>query len=685
MSGTRTAASILAAAALLAGQTPATAASETALLGFDDEGSVRELALENDFRAGLSSDDQAAWSRRLTARAHHAGSEYDAANAQFLAKLLEGWGYQVTMESYDVLMPYPDVREVELTAPSHYSASLSEAPVKGDPGTQGDGVLAPYNAFSADGRVEGELVYVNYGAPEDYERLARYGIDVTGKIVIARYGKTWRGIKPKLAAEKGAIGALIYSDPSDDGYAQGDVYPDGPFKPASGVQRGSVMDMPLFPGDVLTPGRAAVKGARRLSREKAPTITQIPVLPISWQDARPLLEALGGEVVPPEWRGALPITYHLGPGPAQVRLAVKSDWQRIEIRNVIARWPGSAMPDEWVLRGNHEDAWNHGASDPVSGLVALLSEARSLAALARAGRPPARTVIYGIWDAEEPGLIGSTEWVEQHAKQLDEHAVAYLNSDGNGRGFMGIGASHTLEPFFNEVAGDVVDPETEASLTERARAYLEIEGDDRARQEAESRKDLRLSPLGSGSDYTPFLQHLGIASANLGFGGESEHGSYHTLYDTYAHFTRFRDPGFRYGVALSDLAGRATLRLANAPVLPFRFAGLADNLKLYAGEVEKLADDARAEADRRRKLLDGEQLRAAARSDAEPGAAAAAARGPVLQLCAAEERPGARRRSGAEGRPGAGRRHRHGGSGGDRSAALSQRAGAHQRPGAART
>jgi len=367
-------------------------ADAPALLGFPADAGRRQMALEEDFRGRLSADDQSAWSKRLTARAHHAGSEYDEANARYLADLLEGWGYQVETASYDVLMPYPDVRLVEMTSPRSYRAGLTEEPIADDPSTaKGNEVLPPYNAFSADGDVEGELVFVNYGIPEDYELLARYGIDVTGKIVIAKYGKSWRGIKPKLAAEKGAIGTLIYSDPADDGYARGDTYPDGPFKPATGVQRGSVMDMPLFPGDALTPGRPAIKGVRRLARAKAPTITRIPVLPISYQDARPLLEALGGEVVPPEWRGALPFTYHLGPGPARVHLTVKSDWQRIEIRDIVARWPGSRVPDQWVLRGNHYDAWNNGASDPISGLVALLSEAKAVAALARAGRVPSST------------------------------------------------------------------------------------------------------------------------------------------------------------------------------------------------------------------------------------------------------------------------------------------------------
>lgn len=590
----------------------ASAQDAAPLLGFDPAASDAERTLEADFRGRLEAEDQAEWSRRLSARPHHVGSDYDADNARYLAGLFESWGYQVSIETYDILIPYPDVRAVEMTAPTPYQATLEEEILEQDASTaQRSEVLAPYNAFSADGDVEGELVYVNYGIPEDYEMLERYGIDVTGKIVIARYGRSWRGIKPKLAAEKGAVGTLIYSDPADDGYARGDAYPKGPFKPPSGVQRGSVMDMPLYPGDVLTPGRAAVRGARRLSRKDAPTITRIPVLPISYRDAEPLLAALDGEVVPPEWRGALPMTYHLGPGPARVRLQVKADWRQVKAYDVIARWPGLRNPDAWVVRGNHHDAWNHGASDPISGLVALLSEAKALAALARSGRPPQRTVVYAAWDAEEPGLIGSTEWAEQQAEVLDRQAVAYLNTDGNGRGFAGIGGSHVLEPFLNEVAASVIDPQTGVAVADRDRAYLRVNGEDQQRKDAEERGDLRIEPLGSGSDYSPFLQHLGIASVNFAFGGENEDGSYHTLYDTYEHFTRFQDPGFRYGVTLAELAGLATLRLANAPQLPFRFSGLADNLNLYVGELDKLATDAREAAEHRDKLLDADAFKLA--------------------------------------------------------------------------
>ena len=474
------------------------------------------------------------WLRRMSAKPHHVGSPGSKENAEFIAELLESWGYEVEIAEYEVLLPVPRVREVELVAPGQFTASLTEDSLDADPSTSvREDLLPPYNAFSVDGEVEGELVFVNYGIPEDYEMLERYGIDVTGKIAIAKYGNSWRGIKPKLAGEKGAIGTLIYSDPIDDGYGAGDVYPKGPFKHESGVQRGSVMDMPTYPGDVLTPGVGATGNARRLKREDAPTITKIPVLPMSYRDALPLLAAMDGEVVPEEWRGGLPITYHLGPGPARVRMKAEFDWNMVTAYNVIAILEGSEYPDEWVIRGNHHDGWNHGAADPLSGQIAMLAEAKAVAALAKAGHPPQRTVIYAAWDAEEPGLIGSTEWAEHHATDLKKHAVAYLNTDGTSRGFISIGGSHTLERFFNQIMEDVDDPRSDISLKERARARQQILAtDEKVRAEATERSDLRIYPMGSGSDYTPFLQHLGIASANLGFGGEANNGSYHTLYDT---------------------------------------------------------------------------------------------------------------------------------------------------------
>ena len=580
-------------------------AAET-LLGFDAAGSAAQRALEADFDSRIDAREMEAWLRDLSFEPHHVGSPKGYANAQRLAELFTSWGYATEIAEYEILFPTPKTRELELVSPGSFTASLTEEALDEDPSTsRTQDLLPPYNAFSRDGEVEAELVFVNYGMPADYEVLERHGISVEGKIAIAKYGRSWRGIKPKLAGEKGAIGTLIYSDPLDDGYGQGETYPQGPFKHESAVQRGSVMDMPTYPGDVLTPGIGATPDAVRLDRADAPTITEIPVLPISHKDAMPLLAAMGGDVVPAEWRGGLPITYHMGPGPARVRLKLEFNWTMVTAYNVIARLEGSEFPDEWVIRGNHHDGWNHGAADPISGLVALMAEAKAVGELAQAGNAPARTLIYAAWDAEEPGLIGSTEWVEHHAAELSEHAVAYLNTDGNSRGFINIGGSHTLEKLMGGVTADVIDPQTGVSVDARRRAMLTLEGSNaRIKNEAKNRAQLRISPLGSGSDYTPFLQHLGIASINMAFGGEAQDGSYHTLYDTYEHYLKFRDPGLYYGVALAQVAGRATLRIANAQRLPFEFAGLTDNIALYLSEIEALTDALRSGTEDTNSLID---------------------------------------------------------------------------------
>ena len=578
------------------------------IIGFSEEGSLYQKQIETDYDRSLNALEMDKWMKYLSKEPHHVGSLAGKENAEYIAQLFESWGFDVEIEEYYVLIPTPMIRELSLISPTTYKATLTEDSLVEDPSTfVRENLLPPYNAFSIDGKVEGELVFVNYGMPQDYEILDRYGIDVKGKIAIAKYGKSWRGIKPKLAGEKGAIATIIYSDPADDGYGMGDVYPKGPFKNDSAVQRGSVMDMPTYPGDVLTPGIGATKTAERLSFEEATTITKIPVLPISYRDALPLLSAMGGPAVPKEWRGGLPITYHLGPGPAKVKLNLKFNWQTTTAYNVIAKLNGSLYPDEWVIRGNHHDGWNHGAADPISGMVALLAEAKSVAKLAKSGKRPARTIIYAAWDAEEVGLIGSTEWAEEHADELKEHVVAYLNTDGNSRGFVNIGGSHVLERFFNQIIEEVRDPLMDISLKERKRADLKLNNNSaQNRKDAEKRSDIRINPLGSGSDYTPFLQHLGISSANISFGGEARDGSYHTLYDTYEHYTTWRDPNLIYGVSLAQVAGRATLRLANSERLPFEFKGFADNIDLYIGELEELADSMRVDTkDKNSMIIDG--------------------------------------------------------------------------------
>jgi len=550
--------------------------------------------LEARFDSFLSPANQREWMRRLSARPHHLGSAYGKQNAEWMASMFRSWGYETEIVSYDVLFPTPKTRLVQMIAPRPFTLKLSEPAIASDASTlQRREQLPTYNAYSIDGDVRGPVVYVNYGTPADYEELERRGIDVRGKIVLSRYGGSWRGIKPKVAAEKGAVGCLIYSDPRDDGFYQGDVYPKGAWRNENGVQRGSVMDMPLHPGDPLTKGIGATKNAKRIPIKGAPTLTKIPVLPISYGDALPILQNLDGAVVPDAWRGSLPVTYHFGGKTPTVRMKLEFNWDIKPIYNVIAKMRGSQFPDEWIIRGNHHDAWVNGADDPISGMVAEMDEARAIGELAKTGWRPKRTIIYAAWDAEEQGLIGSTEWVEDNAEELKQKAVAYINTDSNGRGFLSVGGSHTLEKFINGVARDVPDPQTKMSVWERLRASQIVRGSTDARKEAMSRSDLRIYALGSGSDYTPFLQHLGIASLNIGFGGEDGGGSYHSIYDSFEHYTRFGDPGFAYGNALAKVCGRAVLRLANAETLPFEFTNFTDTIARYVDEVTKLADTMR--------------------------------------------------------------------------------------------
>ncbi|MGE0553211.1 MAG: transferrin receptor-like dimerization domain-containing protein [Gemmatimonadales bacterium] len=576
--------------------------------GFTPEGSRVQREWEGKLRAIPSTDSLRSYLARLAARPQHLGSPYGKQNAEWLVGLFRSWGLDASIETFEVLFPTPKTRRLEMVSPTRFVAKLAEPAVAGDRSSaQQREQLPTYNAYSIDGDVTGPLVFVNYGIPADYERLERMGISVKGAIVIAKYGGSWRGIKPKVAAEHGAIGCLIYSDPADDGYAQGDVYPKGPYRPADGVQRGSVMDMPLYPGDPETPFVGSTKDAERLPRERIETLTKIPVLPISYGDAEPLLRALDGRVVPEEWRGALPITYKTGPGPARVRLEVAFNWDRVPLHNVIVRIPGSDLADEWVVRGNHRDGWVNGATDPLSGLIAEMEELRGMAALLRQGWKPRRTIVYAAWDGEEQGLIGSTEWAETHRDELQAHAAVYLNTDSNGRGYLGMGGSHSLERFMNDVAREITDPETGLTVWKRLQlGSLASPGNAVIRGELRSKPDLRLSALGSGSDYTPFLQHLGVASLNLGFGGEGGAGIYHSVYDNYEHFTRFQDTSFVYGRALAQTVGTAVLRLANADVLPFQFTNMVATYRRYLDEIRSLWTNRREEAlERNRQLTEG--------------------------------------------------------------------------------
>ena len=567
------------------------------LPGYTQQDSQTESQWEQKFREIPQPDRLREDMRRLSARPHHVGSPYDKDNAEWILAQLKSWGLDAQIEQFDTLFPTPQERALELIAPVKYVAKLEEPALAIDPtSNQKSEQLPTYNAYSRDGDVTGPVVYVNYGAPDDYKQLERMGVSVSGAIVLARYGETWRGIKPKVAAEHGAIGCLIYSDPRDDGYYQGKTFPDGPMRPSAGVQRGSVMDMPVYPGDPQTPGIGAVPGAKKIPLEDVQTITKIPVMPISYQDAEPLLKNLNGDMVPDRWRGTLPIPYHVGPGPAKVHLHLKFNWDRKPLYDVIMKIPGAKYPDEWVIRGNHHDAWVNGADDPVSGTSPEMEEARALSELLKQGWRPDRTIIYCFWDGEEPALLGSTEWAETHASELTQHAVAYINSDANGRGFFHAGGSHSLEDLVNSAMKEVDDPETKMTVWKRSRLMgISRAASPEARAQLRSRPDLRISALGSGSDYTVFTDHLGIASLNLGFGGEDQSGIYHSIYDDFYWYTHFSDTNFVYGRALAQIAGTLMMRLADARVLPFQFNNFSDTIHTYVTELKKLAVDSRAQ------------------------------------------------------------------------------------------
>jgi N-acetylated-alpha-linked acidic dipeptidase len=611
--GVAAAAAAFAALSLLVA-TAAAPAAPTGMLGFAPAAADAERAIEARFDSGLSADAMRERLRLMSAEPNQVGSPHDKANAEFTLAQFRAWGWDAHIEVFRVLYPTPKAEALELLGPHPFAATLTEPPIPGDDSSARQaGGLPAYLAYGGDGDVTAPLIYVNYGMPADYEALRRLGLDVKGKIVIARYGGGWRGLKPKLAQENGAVGCIIYSDPADDGYGAGDAYPLGAYRPEHGIQRGSVLDAPVETGDPLTPGYGAVEGAPRIPIEKARTILKIPTLPISWGDAQHFLAALEGPVAPKGWRGALPLTYHVGGGPASAHILMQSNWDQKPLYDVIAVMKGAREPDQWVIRGNHRDGWVFGAQDPLSGQISLMEEAKSLGALARTGWRPARTLVYASWDGEEPGLFGSTEWAETHARELQSKALVYINTDGNNRGLITAETSYSLRRLFDQATAAVTDPETSVSVRDRALAALQVRAlaadataDLKARARiARNGGDLPAGDLGSGSDYTPFVQHLGIASINLGYGGEGQSvGVYHSAYDTFEHFSRFSDPGFVYSVTLAKTVGRLALRAADADLAPFQFSDLADTVAGETEELKKLVTTEREHAVTVDRLLD---------------------------------------------------------------------------------
>ncbi|MGE3889902.1 MAG: M28 family peptidase [Vicinamibacterales bacterium] len=585
----RIARSLFAVVAITVFLAPGPSAQSGAIRGFPSDAVATQRGREEQFRRVPDSARLKEYMEAMAGEPHVAGRPGSRKVAEYALEKFKSWGLDARIESFEALMPWPTERALEMTTPTRHTMDIRETVLPEDPDSGDQDHTPTYNAYSADGDVTGEVVYVNYGMPADYERLDEMGISVKGRIVLARYGAGWRGIKPKVAWEHGAIGCLIYSDPRDDGYFQGDVYPEGPFRPEQGVQRGSVMDMPIHPGDPLSPGWASEPGGKKLAQADATTILKIPVMPISYGDALPLLKAMKGPVAPQEWRGALPVTYHVGPGPAQAHLKLAFDWQSRPLHNVIVRIEGSTFPDEWVIFGNHHDAWVNGADDPISGAVALMETGRGLAELLKTGWRPKRTIILALWDGEEWGLLGSTEWAEKHAAELRDKAAVYINTDSSGKGWLNVGGSHGLQQLMTEVARDVMDPRTGKPVAEESRRR-QVNGTPETHKAArEKDAALWLEPLGSGSDFTPFLQHLTLSALNVGFGGESSGGIYHSAYDTVAWYQKFSDGDYAYGRTLAQLTGTLLLRLADAPVLPFQFTDTADTLMRYVVELERLA------------------------------------------------------------------------------------------------
>ncbi len=543
---------------------PVFAQTSSNLRGFTLPNSIAQKKYEKAFKQLTSPEICRQELRRLTEEPHLAGTENSYKIAQYLSNKYQEYGLEVQIYEYEVYLPYPIEVRVEMTAPTHYLAVGKEDSWEWDKDSYETNIVAGYNAYSPDGDVTADLIYVNRGLPDDYRQLAEMGISVEGKIAIARYGGSYRGVKAKVAGEKGAIGLIVYSDPTDDGYMKGDVYPRGPWRSADAIQRGTVKYIFQHAGDPLTPGWASTKDAHRIPIAEATDLPQIPVAPLAYRDAAPLLKALAGPNVPEAWQGGLPFAYHIGPGPAKVHLKVRSEHKNRPIYNVIAKLRGVENPDQWVILGNHHDAWIYGAADPSSGTASLLEVARCLGQLAKEGYHPKRTIVFASWDAEEFGILGSAEWAEELKTELQQKAIAYLNVDiaTTGQKFYA-SAVPSLKPLMREVTQAVIDPQTHQTIYETWR------------QDQENQVP-RVGNLGSGSDHSPFIGHLGIPSISMGFYGP--YGVYHAMQDNFYWMEHFGDPTFQYHVAMTQIWGILALRLAGADILPFDYAAYADEL-----------------------------------------------------------------------------------------------------------
>jgi N-acetylated-alpha-linked acidic dipeptidase len=567
----------------------------TALNGFAFQTSYAERGREEQFRSVPDPKSAREHLRRLTAVPHVAGTKEDYDTAVYVRDQIRSYGIPAELKEYDVLLPYPSRPTIlEIVGRRREKLNLKEAVVPEDPTSSSSKIIPLFNGYSPSGDVTAPLVYVNYGLPPDYEALKKLGVEVKGKIAIARYGNSFRGVKAKVAEENGAIGLLIYSDPSDDGYMQGDVYPKGPWRPESSAQRGSVQYLFQYPGDPLTPGKPSIPGVARLKIEEATDLTRIPVQPLSYGDARRLLEPLRGPLRPNGFQGGLPFAYHVGgTDDLRVHLKTEMDYQIRKIWNVVARIEGNEESDRWVIMGNHRDAWTFGAVDPNSGTTAMLEAARGFGQLLKNGWKPRRAILLCSWDGEEYGLIGSTEWAEEYADELKEKAVAYLNMDAavSGPNF-GASSVPSLWKLIRGATRDIRDPKTGKSIYQQWQDRSRESRPEAELTDAETGSDVniaeaRIGALGSGSDYTPFLQHLGIPSLDMGFGGD--YGVYHSAYDSFHWMAQFGDPTFAYHVAAAQVWGTVALRLADADGLPFDYVDYGSQIKDFFSESVKTA------------------------------------------------------------------------------------------------
>jgi len=588
--------------------------------GFSAAASAAETAREREFQAMPDAKVAEADFDVMTAAPHHTGSPYEIKLADYVADRLKAFGFDVSRDEYGVLLPWPGERRLDIVGPDEVKLQVEEEKIRGDQWADMPGILPAYNAYSPAGDVAGEIVYVNFGIPSDYETLQKLGIDVKGKIVLARYGGSWRGIKPKVAAEHGAVACLIYSDPHEDGYFQGDVYPDGPFRGWGMIQRGSVMDMPRYPGDPSTPGRPSKPGVERIPIDQIKTFSPIPVQPLSYRDGIELLKRLKGPVAPEAWRGALPITYHVGPGPARVHVKLQMEYAQRRLINVVGRIAGRELPDEWVIVGSHRDAWTFGASDSVSGHVSMMSVARAFGEMMKAGWRPRRSLVFVSWDGEEQGLLGSTEWVEDYANDLRAKTAVYVNRDAGAGGLNFSGSAvHSLTPFVHELAQSIRPAGESKNLYEGwlAKAREQAPKQEGQPPPAETIKTPPVGALGSGSDYTAFLDHVGITSLDMGLNGSGGDGTYHSTYDNPTWFKKYIDPEFKYSVLAAQLTGVALLRLADAELLPFDYEAYGKQIGEYVDEIEKQATKASRDG---AKKIDFDGLKDAADAFAKAGA-----------------------------------------------------------------